>query len=75
MKWKTHIVVVGNKCETLWEGDTSAFFVSRRHFDFVKARSGLQSVLSVSVRHLHSKTFRCHNNKQSGLETSLDIGV
>ena len=41
MKWKTHIVMVGNKCGTLWKGDTSAVLWVR---DILKARPRVQSV-------------------------------
>jgi len=71
MKWKTHIMMVDNKCETLWEGDTSSAFLWVR--DILKARPRLQSGLSPIVRHSHSKNFRGHNSKQSGLRDFLSL--
>ena len=50
MKWKTHIVMVGNKCGTLWKGDTSAVLWVR---DILKPRPRVQSV-KVPVWDIHT---------------------
>ena len=72
MKWKTHIVMVGNKCGTFWKGDTSAFLWVR---DILKPRPRVQSV-KVPVWDIHTLHVRPSDvitTNNQNFETSIAL--